>query len=99
MTLLLGAGADVEARWADGSTARDFASRIENSLVVHAIDAHLRRQLRLRLFDICCAMHAADLPVLVLLECFAWNVATTYAAQHVELPLKLQWRIAKSIRD
>ena len=32
-------------------------------------------------------------------QSFAWFAATIYAGQIIELPLKWQWHVAKSIRD
>ena len=100
MSVLLRSGANTAAQRYFGDTARDIASRMRQHAIVSSIDAHLRRELRSQLVDICSALLAAELPVLVLLECFAWSAATTYAVQHVELPpLDLQWRIAKRLQE
>lgn len=99
MSLLLRAGADVAAQASNGDTARYWARRNVKPDVVEIIDAHLRRQLRQCLVDVCVSLHAVDVPVLALLECFAWASSTTYASDHVELPLLLQWKIAKLVRD
>ena len=61
------------------------------------IDAHIRRRLRRHLVDLCSGLKALDLPVLVLLECFDWRVALKRECDDVQLPLELQWRLAKHI--
>ena len=98
VALLLRLGADVAAQ-SFSCTARNMALMQCRHGVIAVIDEHLRTKLHAQLVDFCIALHAADLPVLVLLECFAWTSSTTYAAQHVELPLDLQWQIAKHVRD
>ena len=95
---LLQAGADPSISAAHG-TARQIAERKNLPVIVSVIDAHLRRQLRRRLADICCAFRARELPVLVLLECFAWALCESYASDCVSVPLDVQWRVAKRIRD
>ena len=67
--------------------------------VMDAFDAHDRRRLRWRLVDICSTLCAVDLPVLLLLECFAWTASTIDAGQNVELSLDECWRIAKLVRE
>ena len=94
VSLLLQAGADVALDSAVG-TARDAAHSSGKQAVVDVIDAHLCQQLRHQLADICCALASTTLPVLLLLECFAWTSSTTYASRFVQLPLDEQWRIAK----
>lgn len=90
-------GADCSTNLRDTGTQRDVAKNLDKEDILNIIDSHLRRQLRPPLVQICLTLlAAADLPLLVLLECFAWSASTTYAAQEVELPLHLQWRIAKS---
>lgn len=96
---LLRAGADVTTEANYYGTARQAAFLCGNHGVVSLIDEHLRRQLRTQLVELCVALQAANWPVLVLLECFAWTSAASYAAQHVKLPLDLQWRIAKRVRS
>ena len=96
VALLLNAGADVTARSAPHGTPRDAACRADRLEVIKVIDAHLCRQLRSQLVDICAAL---DLPAFLLIECFAWASCDSMAGEHVELPLELQWRIAKHIRD
>ena len=96
---LLCAGADPSARTRSGETARDLAATLRRPKLGHVIDAHLTRQLRALLVNICFSFRAADLPVLVLLECFAASAAMTYAGEVVSLPLDLQWRIAKRTRE
>ena len=99
VTCLLDAGADpgIETRVPHFETPRQLA---KNQDVIDLIDQHQRRQLRSKLVDICTTLlAAADVPALVLLECFEWSASTTRAAQHVSIPLETQWRIAKTIRD
>ena len=98
-SIFLRAGADASFCSPVFGTAREVACKWNQDAVVQAIDDHLRSQLRAQLVDLCCALTAADWPVLVQLECFAWRAATTYAGQHVTLPLDLQWRISKHIRE
>ena len=75
--------------------ARQIAKtgRRRNQALADALDAHHRR---CQLFDLCCALHSLNLPVLVLLECFAWTIGPQRTS---EVPLELQWRIAKRIKD
>ena len=96
VTLLLRHGANVRATFKHFGTARDFADFHEKDDVVNVIDSHV---LRCQLIDMCCALHAAQLPVLVLSECVAWSAATTRANESAALPLDEQWRIAKHIRE
>ena len=98
---LLDAGADVSIASRFSGTARDVASTRGEFRVVELIDAHVHRQLRSHLVDICCATLSLNLPVLVLLECFAWRSSTMYGAsfRHARVPLDMQWRIAKLIRE
>ena len=98
VSLLLQAGADVALDSAVG-TARDAAHSSGKQAVVDVIDAHLCQQLRHQLADLCCALASTTLPVLLLLECFAWTSSTTYASRFVQLPLDEQWRIAKHVRE
>lgn len=98
-SLLIKAGADISVRWATFGTARDIAESYECTALVETIDAELDRQLRARFVGFCDALSATKLPVLVVLESFAWFAATIYAGQIIELPLKWQWHVAKSIRD
>ena len=99
VSLLLRGGANVEATTLKLGTARDIAVSSNNTEVLQVIDVHLCHQLRLQLVDLCVALRPLCLPVLVLLECFAWTASTSYAAQHVTIPLELQWRIAKGWHD
>lgn len=88
-------------RSCDNGCVREMANKAEKVVVVDLIDKHFQRQLRSHLFDVCSALHAANLPVLVLLECFAWSAAATlpHAHKHCAIPPDTQWRIAKLIRD
>ena len=81
-------------------TARRVAVRSNQLAVVELIDAHVRGQLRSHFADLCLALHAADLPVLVLVECFGWSACErwSHAGEQVELPRDALWRIAKHIR-
>lgn len=100
VSFLLGAGADPSAvASAQGTTARDTARHLDRQQVVQVIDNHLRHQQRPELINICLAFAATELPVLVLLELFAWSAKPSYASEVVPLPLEEQWRIAKLIRD
>ena len=71
--LLLRAGANVAFASNRGVTARDAAYSAEHQAVVDIIDAHLCCPLRAQLVDVCLALLPADLPVLLLLECYAWS--------------------------
>ena len=99
VSLLLRSGADPTAK-SECSTAKDMALLLAHQSVVDIIDAHHRRQLRRRLADLCTAFRSKNLPVLVLLECFAWHSASAaFDSEDNELALDLQWRIAKRIKD
>ena len=74
-SLLIKAGADISVRWATFGTARDIAESYECTALVETIDAELDRQLRARFVGFCDALSATKLPVLVVLESFAWFAA------------------------
>lgn len=99
--LLLQAGADAGARTASNKTARDLALEGDEYDKIRAvcIDVHLAQQLRAHFVDFCIACRGADWPVLVLLECFAWSSAMTYAGEVSAIALDVRWRIAKRIRE
>lgn len=86
--------ADSEIQSLQLAMASDEARESQNDEIADLIDSHC---LRRHLLRVCCALAAANLPVLVLLECFAWSAPNECA--HMQLSLDAQWRIAKHVRD
>lgn len=80
------------------ASARELAAQYRDRAVVRMIDAFT---LRRHLFNLCCALKAADWPVLVVLECFAWSSAFVgeRLAPDAQLPLDVQWQIAKKVKS
>ena len=95
---LLRANVDLHAKSVYG-TVREAALLLDRNPCLYVIDAHLQRQLRRCLANVCLALCATELPVLALIECFAWTAASLYANDHAHLSLDLQWRIAKLVRN